>query len=95
MFFSNTETLLHLLKGSLGTGILAMPKAFSNSGYVVGSIGTIVIGVLCTYCIHVLLESCYVLCKRRKVASLSYTAAAEAALSEGPDWCKACAPYAA
>ncbi|KAM3968643.1 proton-coupled amino acid transporter-like protein acs [Aphomia sociella] len=92
---TNTETLLHLLKGSLGTGILAMPHAFSNSGYVVGAIGTIVIGVLCTYCIHILIDSCYVLCKRRKVPSLTYTAAAEAALSEGPDWCKACAPYAA
>lgn len=92
--FRNTETLLHLLKGSLGTGILAMPKAFANAGYVVGAIGTIVIGVLCTYCIHVLLDSCYVLCKRRKVPSMSYTAAAEASLSEGPDWCKACAPYA-
>ncbi|XP_047543601.1 proton-coupled amino acid transporter-like protein CG1139 [Vanessa atalanta] len=92
---TNTETLLHLLKGSLGTGILAMPHAFAKSGYVVGTIGTLVIGVLCTYCIHVLLDSCYVLCKRRKVPSMSYTAVAEAALSEGPDWCKACAPYAA
>ncbi|KAI8430530.1 hypothetical protein MSG28_000767 [Choristoneura fumiferana] len=92
---TNTETLLHLLKGSLGTGILAMPRAFANSGYVVGTIGTIVIGVLCTYCIHILLDSCYVLCKRRKQPSLTYTGAAEASLSEGPDWCKACAPYAA
>ncbi|CAG4977882.1 unnamed protein product [Colias eurytheme] len=92
---TNTETLLHLLKGSLGTGILAMPHAFANSGYVVGTIGTIIIGVLCTYCIHVLIDSCYVLCKRRKVPSMTYTGAAEAALSEGPDWCKACAPYAA
>ncbi|KAL4717618.1 hypothetical protein ACJJTC_000767 [Scirpophaga incertulas] len=92
---TNTETLLHLLKGSLGTGILAMPHAFHNSGYVVGVVGTIVIGVLCTYCIHILIDSCYVLCKRRRVPSLTYTAAAEAALSEGPQWCKVCAPYAA
>ncbi|XP_053623801.1 proton-coupled amino acid transporter-like protein CG1139 [Plodia interpunctella] len=92
---TNTETLLHLLKGSLGTGILAMPRAFMHSGYVIGVIGTVFIGVLCTYCIHVLLDSCYTLCKRRKVPSMTYTAAAEAALSEGPDWCKACAPYAA
>ncbi|KAL0852427.1 hypothetical protein ABMA28_000611 [Loxostege sticticalis] len=92
---TNTETLLHLLKGSLGTGILAMPHAFSNSGYAVGAIGTVIIGVLCTYCIHILIDSCYVICKRRRVPSLTYTAAAEAALSEGPAWCKACAPYAA
>ncbi|XP_075991574.1 proton-coupled amino acid transporter-like protein acs [Anticarsia gemmatalis] len=92
---TNLETFLHLLKGSLGTGILAMPRAFVNAGYIVGSIGTVIIGILCTYCIHMLLDSCFVLCKRRRVPSLTYTAAAEAALSEGPDWCKACAPYAA
>lgn len=28
------DTFFHLLKGSLGTGILAMPNAFNNSGYV-------------------------------------------------------------
>lgn len=66
-FFSNNETLIHLLKGSLGTGILAMPNAFHHSGWVVGSIGTIVIGIICTYCIHMLLRSAYELCKRKKV----------------------------
>lgn len=55
------------MKGSLGTGILAMPNAFHHSGYVVGSIGTIFIGIVCTYCIHMLLRSAYELCKRKKV----------------------------
>lgn len=63
---TNAETLLHLLKGSLGTGILAMPMAFLNSGYVLGAVGTIVIGVLCLYCIHLLIDAEYELCKRKK-----------------------------
>lgn len=63
----NADTLIHLLKGSLGTGILAMPKAFSRSGYVVGFVSTIVIGIICTYCIHMLLRSHYELCKRKRV----------------------------
>ncbi|XP_078044810.1 proton-coupled amino acid transporter-like protein acs [Augochlora pura] len=78
------ETLLHLLKGSLGTGILAMPKAFHHSGYAVGLVATIIIGLLCTYCIRILVTSQYDLCKRKKVPSLTYPATAEAALSEGP-----------
>lgn len=78
------ETLLHLLKGSLGTGILAMPKAFYHAGYGVGIVATIIIGVFCTYCMRILVSSEYELCKRKKVASLSYPATAEAALSEGP-----------
>ncbi|XP_026688854.1 proton-coupled amino acid transporter-like protein CG1139 [Diaphorina citri] len=53
---TNNETLIHLLKGSLGTGILAMPNAFVNSGLVIGTVGTILIGILCTYCLHVLVS---------------------------------------
>lgn len=70
VFSSNrdNDTLIHLLKGSLGTGILAMPNAFFNSGYAVGFVGTIVIGIICTYCIHMLLRSHYELCKRKKVS---------------------------
>ncbi|XP_044734183.1 proton-coupled amino acid transporter-like protein CG1139 [Chrysoperla carnea] len=81
---SNVETLLHLLKGSLGTGILAMPKAFHNSGYVVGIVGTVLIGLLCTYCIHLLIRAQYELCRRKKIPSMTYTQTAEAAMLEGP-----------
>ncbi|KAF4517852.1 hypothetical protein B566_EDAN011777 [Ephemera danica] len=51
---TNTQTLIHLLKGSLGTGILAMPDAFHNAGLALGFVGTILIGSLCTYCLHFL-----------------------------------------
>ncbi|CAG9803780.1 unnamed protein product [Chironomus riparius] len=81
---TNFETFIHLLKGSLGTGILAMSNAFNDSGYVTGIIGTIIIGVLCTYCIHQLISAEYELCKRKKVASLNYVGVTEAALLEGP-----------
>ncbi|KAI8040902.1 hypothetical protein M5D96_006845 [Drosophila gunungcola] len=66
---TNSETLFHLLKGSLGTGILAMPNAFRNSGYVTGAIGTIVIGFICTFCIHQLIKAQYELCRRKKVVN--------------------------
>lgn len=88
---TNAETLLHLLKGSLGTGILAMPMAFLKSGYILGTVGTIVIGSLCLYCIHLLIDAEYELCKRKKVPSLNYPATAEAALREGPPIFKKCA----
>jgi len=45
-----------MLKASIGTGILAMPNAFKNAGYVVGTIGTLFAGFLCTYCMHLLVR---------------------------------------
>ncbi|KAJ8919875.1 hypothetical protein NQ315_006404 [Exocentrus adspersus] len=90
---TNIETLLHLLKGSLGTGILAMPMAFYHSGYVLGLIATAAIGLLCTYCIHMLIKCEYELCKRRKVSYMTYPATAECALQEGPPFLQKLAPY--
>ncbi|KAF5294462.1 hypothetical protein FQR65_LT01588 [Abscondita terminalis] len=89
---TNSETFFHLIKGCLGTGILAMPKAFSNSGYGLGIVGTLFIGVVCIYCIHILIKSEYELCKRRKIGSLTFPAIAEAAFNDGPIFFKKLAP---
>ncbi|PSN54890.1 Proton-coupled amino acid transporter-like protein [Blattella germanica] len=91
---TNMETLLHLLKGSLGTGILAMPNAFHHAGYVLGIVGTLFIGLICTYCIHQLVKSELELCKRRRIASLNYPDTASAAMEDGPVLFQKCAPYA-
>ncbi|XP_012236041.1 proton-coupled amino acid transporter-like protein CG1139 [Linepithema humile] len=91
---SNFATLVHLLKGSLGTGILAMPNAFCNSGLVIGVIATIIIGALCTYCLHVLVRAQYKLCKRLKVPILSYPHSMKYALEQGPRCVSWFSPYA-
>lgn len=81
---SNMDTLFHLLKGCFGTGILAMPEAFKFSGYVVGTLGTAVIGFICTLAVHMLVDAEYELSKRRRVPTLSYPEASRAALEDGP-----------
>ncbi|XP_075229301.1 proton-coupled amino acid transporter-like protein acs isoform X2 [Lycorma delicatula] len=80
----DAETLIHILKGSLGTGILAMPNAFCNSGLIVGAVATFIIGFICTYCLHVLIRSQYELCKRKRVPILSYPETMRVALQQGP-----------
>lgn len=90
---NNAETLVHLLKGSLGTGILAMPNAFHNAGLVVGFAGTILIGGLCTYCMHVLIRSQYEMCRRLRVPILSYPRSMVIALENGPRCLRKAAPY--
>lgn len=63
----NSETVVHLLKCALGSGIFAMPNAFKHSGYVVGFFGTIFLGSIATYCVHMLVNLHYELCKWKKV----------------------------
>lgn len=53
----NFDTMIHLLKGNIGTGILAMPDAFRNSGWAVGLICTALLGAICTHCMHMLVRT--------------------------------------
>lgn len=78
------DTLLHLLKAAIGTGILAIPSAFKDAGYAVGVVGLIIMGAFYTYCIHMLLSAEYELCRRRRQVNMTYSGTVEAAFEEGP-----------
>ena len=45
------------LQGNIGTGILAMPDAIKNSGIVVGSVGLVLMSVICIHCMHLLVRA--------------------------------------
>ncbi|GAB0090005.1 proton-coupled amino acid transporter-like protein CG1139 [Sergentomyia squamirostris] len=82
---TNTETLVHLLKGSLGSGILAMPLAFLHAGLWFGLVATFAIGIICTYCVHILVKCSHILCRRAQIPSLGFADIAETAFLAGPD----------
>lgn len=74
-FSRDMETFIHLLKGSLGSGILAMPLAFMNAGLIFGLVATALIGFVCTYCVHILVrfatiifDTCLFHGRRRRVS---------------------------
>ncbi|XP_072931013.1 proton-coupled amino acid transporter-like protein pathetic isoform X2 [Epargyreus clarus] len=83
---SNMDTLTHLLKASLGTGILAMPKAFQCSGLILGIFFTILVAVICTHCAYVLIKCAHVLYKKTRRTHMSFPDVAEAAFDNGPEW---------
>ena len=70
---SNTDTIIHLLKGNLGTGILAMPDAIKNSGLLVGNIGLVIMACICVHCMHLLVGNSQELCRRTNLPFLSYS----------------------
>ncbi|XP_012216315.1 proton-coupled amino acid transporter-like protein pathetic [Linepithema humile] len=81
---SDLGSVMHLLKSSLGTGILAMPHAIKNGGLLFGGIGTIIIGFICAHCVHILVRTSHVLCRRTKTPQLTYAETAYAAFFCGP-----------
>ncbi|CAH2215762.1 jg386 [Pararge aegeria aegeria] len=94
---SNTSSfgaLAHLLKASLGSGILAMPLAFKNAGLVVGVFATIIIGFVCAHVIHVLVKTSQQLCVEIKKPSLGYADTCDLVFQNGPKPIRKYAPYA-
>lgn len=78
------DTLIHLLKGNIGTGILAMPAAFKNAGLYVGLFGTLLMGVICTHCMHMLVKCSHELCRRMSTPSMNFAQVAYASFETGP-----------
>ncbi|XP_063702405.1 proton-coupled amino acid transporter-like protein CG1139 isoform X2 [Culicoides brevitarsis] len=81
---SNLETMIHLLKGNIGTGILAMPDAFKNAGLYVGLFGTMLMGLICTHCMHMLVNCSHELCRRVQVPSLDFSEVCYTSFKTGP-----------
>ncbi|CAH0392886.1 unnamed protein product [Bemisia tabaci] len=82
---SNLDTLIHLLKGNIGTGILAMADAFRNAGLYLGLVCTLCLGAICTHCMHMLIGCEKELCERTSVPALDFAEVAETAFATGPE----------
>ncbi|KAL4704583.1 hypothetical protein ACJJTC_017838 [Scirpophaga incertulas] len=88
---SYSETMIHLLKGSVGAGILAMPDAVSRLGVPAGMIGVALIGLIATYCIHLLILAQYEVCRRKRRGYMAYARSMREAILGGPKCLRAVA----
>ncbi|XP_035787223.1 proton-coupled amino acid transporter-like protein CG1139 isoform X2 [Anopheles albimanus] len=81
---STSGTIIHMLKGSLGTGILAMPSAFRNGGLVFGLLGTTLVGVIYAHCVYLLVSTSQKSSKRMRVPQLGFSETAQSVFRYGP-----------
>ncbi|XP_058118854.1 proton-coupled amino acid transporter-like protein CG1139 [Anopheles coustani] len=82
---STNGTIIHMLKGSLGTGILAMPSAFRNGGLVFGVIGTTLVGLIYAHCVYLLVSTSQKSCKRTRTPLLGFSETAQSVFRHGPE----------
>jgi len=80
---SNLETLAHLIKGNIGTGIFAMPGAMKNAGLWVGGVVLLIVASICIHCMQMLVECGEELKSRHENFSTSYADVAETACLSG------------
>ncbi|XP_062554993.1 proton-coupled amino acid transporter-like protein CG1139 [Armigeres subalbatus] len=81
---SNFGTLIHLIKGSLGTGIMAIPLAFKSGGLIFGVIGIIAVCFLYIHCVELLVGTAHKACKRYRIPVLGFSETADIVIVNGP-----------
>lgn len=81
---TDSQTMTHILKANVGTGVLAMPNAFKDIGLWPGLILVPIIGVICIHCMNILIASHNILCDRFNFESLDYDQVAALSLACGP-----------
>lgn len=82
--YSDFGAWAHMVKGGMGTGIMAMPMAFKYGGLVLGLLGTPIAGLLCGHCVCLLVATAQHLYVRARVPSMTMDGVAFYAFRHGP-----------
>lgn len=81
---SNVETVIHLIKGNIGTGIFVLPSAFKNAGLFFSLGALSFVGIICIHCMHLLTSVAEELKRQKGEFSSTYAQTATNAILIGP-----------
>nr|XP_023018378.1 proton-coupled amino acid transporter 1-like isoform X2 [Leptinotarsa decemlineata] len=82
---SYLETLMHVFKGNVGSGIFAMGDAMKNAGIIFGPIVVLILGFICVHCQHLLLQTAKTLTEKHQVkVSPDFAETVELCFEKGP-----------
>ncbi|KAK0094557.1 hypothetical protein PV326_010602 [Microctonus aethiopoides] len=82
---SDFTVFMHLLKASIGSGILFLPHAFSRAGYVSALMCSIVIGLISCHTAILTVQCSQILCKRIQKPSMDLAEIASTSFKFGPE----------
>ncbi|KRX17141.1 Threonine--tRNA ligase, cytoplasmic, partial [Trichinella nelsoni] len=81
---SDDQALTNLIKSTVGTGVLAVPEAFSNAGLWFGLIFLIFTVIINLCCLRILVRTSQMMCLRSGRAAVDYGTLAELSVFHGP-----------
>ncbi|CAH2062921.1 unnamed protein product, partial [Iphiclides podalirius] len=91
---SDMRSLANLIKASLGSGLLAMPLAFANSGWALGAVSTIIIAFICCHCVYIFVQTSHGCCRLVRKPLLGYAETCQVAFAFGPKGVRPFAKFA-
>uniref|UniRef100_A0A7I4YF09 Aa_trans domain-containing protein n=1 Tax=Haemonchus contortus TaxID=6289 RepID=A0A7I4YF09_HAECO len=83
---TSEQAFVHMVKAMLGTGLLSLPLAFKHAGLFLGLFLTVLICIICLYCMRQVVFAAHFVCNRNGRDLIDYANILRGAVEMGPNW---------